>query len=229
MGYTVSKATVVFPDKKAPSSFASAWGSNRKPQAHIEIELEEGYERTLWIPVRVARIYVKEPPTLPMDLDDFRARVDALCCSCAFTLVTEMLSRRDHASGEVRDKLAIYGFSRPAIDDAIKRAQAYRFINDDRFCSFFIEERKRRGWGRRKIETELKRRHIDLDAIPGYPEQYFNDEDDLDRALHLLERRRVPEERAFEKLVRFLMGKGFSYRVAADAAKAKIGSARELD
>ena len=229
MGYTVSKATVIFPDKKAPSSFTSAWGSNRKPQAHIEIELEEGYERTLWIPVRVARIYVKEPPTLPMDLDDFRARVDTLCCSCAFTMVTEMLSRRDHASGEVRDKLAVYGFSQPAIDEAIKRAQAYRFINDDRFCSYFIEERKRRGWGRRKIETELKRRHIDLDAIPCYPEQYFNDEDDLGRALHLLERRRVPEERAFEKLVRFLMGKGFSYRVAADAAKAKIGSARELD
>lgn len=229
MGYTVSKATVVFPDKKAPSSFAGARGSVKKPRAHIDIELEEGYERTIWIPVRVARVYIKDAPSMPMDLEDFRERVDALCRSCAFTMVTEMLSRRDHASGEVREKLSVYGFSEPAIDEAVKRAQAYRFINDDRFCSYFIEERKRRGWGRRKIETELKRRHIVLDAIPGYPEQYFNDEDDLERALRLLERRRVPEERAFEKLVRFLMGKGFSYRVAADASKAKIGSSRELD
>lgn len=36
-----------------------------------------------------------------------------------------------------------------------------------------------RGWGQRKIETELKRRHVVLDDIPGYPEDYFAVEDDL--------------------------------------------------
>lgn len=229
MSYTVSTATVVFPDKKAPSSFSTGYGSQKKPRAHIDIELEEGYERTIWIPVRVARAYVKDAPVLPMDLTDYRASVEALCRSVAFTMVTEMLSRRDHSSGEVRDKLATYGFTDSIIDDAVNRAKQHRFIDDNRFCGYFIEERKRRGWGRRKIELELKRRHIVIEDIPGYPERYFSEDDDLARAEKLLERRRVPEERAFEKLVRFLLSKGFSYRVAADAVKAKIDAQRALD
>ena len=142
-------------------------------------------------------------------------------------MVTEMLSRRDHATGEVRDKLARYGFHQPAIDFAVERATEYRFLDENRFCSYFIEERKRRGWGQRKIETELKRRHVELDDIPGYPEDYFAVEDDLARASALLAKRRVPETRGFEKLVRFLMGKGFSYHIAADVVKARLDAERE--
>ncbi len=60
-----------------------------------------------------------------------------------------------------------------------------------------------------------------LDDIPGYPEDYFAVEDDLARASALLAKRRVPETRGSE-LVRFLMGKGFSYHIAADAVKARL-------
>ncbi len=152
MSYTVTEATVVFPDKKAASSFSSGYAS-KKPCAHIDCELEGGFERSIWIPVRV--------------------------------------------------------------------------LDENRFCSYFIEERKRRGWGQRKIETELKRRHVVLDDIPGYPEDFFAVEDDLARASALLAKRRVPETRGFEKLVRFLMGKGFSYHIAADAVKARLDAERE--
>ena len=203
MSYTVTEATVVFPDKKAASSFSSGYAS-KKPCAHIDCELEGGFERSIWIPVRVARLYVKNRPDLPCDWDNFREAVQLIERKCALTMVTEMLSRRDHATGEVRDKLARYGF-RP----------------------YFIEERKRHGWGQRKIETELKRRHVVLDDIPGYPEDYFAVEDDLARASALLAKRRVPETRGFEKLVRFLMGKGFSYHIAADAVKARLDAERE--
>ncbi len=57
MSYTVTEATVVFPDKKAASSFSSGYAS-KKPCAHIDCELEGGFERFIWIPVRVARLYV---------------------------------------------------------------------------------------------------------------------------------------------------------------------------
>lgn len=118
-------------------------------------------------------LYVKNRPDLPCDWDNFREAVQLIERKCALTMVTEMLSRRDHATGEVRDKLARYGFRQPAIDFAVERATEYRFLDENRFCSYFIEERKRRGWGQRKIETELKRRHVVLDDIPGYPEDYF--------------------------------------------------------
>lgn len=226
MSYTVTEARVVFPDKKTASSFSSGYAS-RKPCAHIDCDLEGGFERSIWIPVRVARVYVQNRLDLPCDWDDFREAVQLIECKCALTMVTEMLSRRDHATGEVRDKLARYGFRQPAIDFAVNRAIEYRFLDENRFCSYFIEERKRRGWGQRKIETELKRRHVALDEIPGYPEAYFAEDDDLARASALLAKRRVPEARAFEKLVRFLMGKGFSYHIAADAVKARLDALSE--
>ena len=144
MSYTVTEATVVFPDKKAASSFSSGYAS-KKPCAHIDCELEGGFERSIWIPVRVARLYVKNRPDLPCDWDDFREAVQLIERKCALTMVTEMLSRRDHATGEVRDKLARYGFRQAAIDFAVARATEYRFLDENRFCSYFIEERKRRG------------------------------------------------------------------------------------
>lgn len=226
MSYTVSDFSVIFPEKKAASSFSSCYGA-KKPRAQIAIEFEEGYERDIWIPVRVARAFVKDKPSVPIDFDDFSARVTALENSCAFTMVTEMLSRRDHATGEVRDKLAVYGFHVGAIDYAVRRATDLRFLDDRRFCSYFIEERKRRGWGRRKVELELKRRHIVPEDIPGYPEDYFQEEDDAERARALLAKRRVADTRPFEKLVRFLMGKGFPYSIAADAAKQRIAQERD--
>ena len=65
MSYTVTEATVVFPDKKAASSFSSGYAS-KKPCAHIDCELEGGFERSIWIPVRVARLYVKTAPIFPV-------------------------------------------------------------------------------------------------------------------------------------------------------------------
>ena len=38
MSYTVTEATVVFPDKKAASSFSSGYAS-KKPCAHIDCDL----------------------------------------------------------------------------------------------------------------------------------------------------------------------------------------------
>ena len=131
-----------FPDKEAASSFSSGYAS-KKPCAHIDCELEGGFERSIWIPARVARLYVKNRPDLPCAWDDFREAVQLIERKCALTMVTEMLSRRDHATGEVRDKLARYGFRQPAIDFAVARATEYRFFGREPFFArTFIEERK---------------------------------------------------------------------------------------
>lgn len=125
MSYTVTEATVVFPDKKAASSFSSGYAS-KKPCAHIDCELEGGLSGPFGFP-RGSRLYVKNRPDLPCDWDNFREAVQLVERKCALTMVTEMLSRRDHATGEVRDKLARYGFHQTAIDFAVERATEYRF------------------------------------------------------------------------------------------------------
>lgn len=212
---------VTLPERRAGSSFGSY--SNRKPMAEVRLVLDNGDDRAIVVPVRVGRLLRKEGSlAMPCEIDVAFDRIHSLEASVCFTMLTEMLSRRDHGTGEARSKLAAYGFRDVEIDASIKRATEMHFLNDSRFIESFIEERKRRGWGERKVSAELRMRGIDVHAIPGYPEAFFDSCDDASRAYELIVKRRIPEARAFERLVRYLMGKGFSYAVASDAVRRRI-------
>lgn len=203
---------------------ASAARRGAKPMAEVSCILEDGRSREIVVPVRVGRVLDAGAIGLPRPEDEAFDVIHDLEGRVCFTMLTEMLSRRDHAEGEARDKLLRYGFRSEEIEQAIARARDMRFLNDERFASYFIEERKRRGCGRRRIERELAQRGIALDELEGYPEDFFSEDDDLARAREVLARKRVPEQRGFEKLVRHLMAKGFSYGVAAEAVRDRLAS-----
>lgn len=208
---------VLFPEKKS-SSFNGGYRSV-KPKAQIACTMEPKETQSLWVPVKVARSLVKDRPILPLTIYEFKAVLAEREYRCALVLIGEMLERRDHSSGEIREKLRRYGFAEPAIDRAIQRAMELRLLNDGRFAALFIETKKRSGWGRRKIEQSLRVKGIRVDSIEGYPEAFFSEEDDLSRARSLLKKKHIPDQKPFEKLVRFLMAKGFSYSISSDAVK----------
>lgn len=215
MTLRMTELEVRLPDRKRTSSSFS----KKKPVAEVSCIMENGRVREIVVPVRVGRILDKEGIELPQDEEDAFDAIHALEGRMCFTLLTEMLSRRDHSTDEVRQKLFDYGFRNQEIEASISRALAHGFLNDDRFTTYFIEERKRRGWGRRKIEMELRRRGIDLESCAGYPDAFFNEEDDRTRAFAVLRRKPIPSTRAYEKLVRHLMTKGFPYSIASDVVK----------
>ncbi len=218
MTLRMTELEVRLPDRKrASSSF-----SKKKPVAEVSCIMENRRVREIVVPVRVGRILIKEDIGLPLDEEAAFDAIHALEGRVCYTVLTEMLSRRDHSTDEVRQKLIDYGFRNQEIDIAISHALEHGYLNDGRFMSYFIEERKRRGWGRRKIEVELRRKGIDFEAIPGYPEAFFCEEDDRERALSVLKRKPIPSDRAYEKLVRHLMTKGFPYSIASDAVRAHL-------
>lgn len=207
--------------KKGTSSFGGS-PSRKRPRAEVIFNLEGGGARSGWVPPRVARLFAKDEPELPCS---YRVAMDALMGleeRACFTALTDLQSRREHSCKEARDKLITLGFREASVDKAIERACELRFLDDRRFMTTFIAERLRRGWGKRKVEMELRRRGVDPSELPGYPERFFSAEDDAERARQLLARKSVPEARPFEKLVRHLMAKGFPYDVAARAARERI-------
>ena len=219
MSLQMTDVSVRLPDASARARAAAA---GRKPMAEVSCTVEGGRVREVVVPVRAARALEAEGLGLPREEQEAFDALHALEGRVCFTMLTEMLSRRDHAAQEVRTKLASYGFRPQEIVAAIERAPDMRFLNDARFASYFIEERKRRGWGRRKIELELRRRGVDVGELAGYPEAFFDEDDDLQRALQLLERKSVPAARAQDKFIRHLMAKGFPYAVAARAARMRL-------
>ena len=161
---------------------------------------------------------------LPLPEEEAFDAIHALEGKIWFAQLTEMLSRRDYAVLEARERLLNYGYREIEIDAALSRAIDARFLDDSRFATYFISERIRRGWGRRKIEIELKRKGVDANDLPGYPEDFFSDDDELDRAIELLSRKSIPSVRPQEKLIRHLMAKGFSYSVSSEAARRRLSS-----
>ncbi len=215
-------STVWSMDIALPEAHRSAGFGKRKPCARVLFDSGSGQTRELDVPVRVARVLENEPLSFPMDYSACLESVERISDQVCMTVLTEMLSRRDHSVHEVREKLGLYGFSSSTIEDVIKRALSHKFLNDQRFADFFIESRKRKGWGRRKIELELKRKGVEPEAVVGYPDAYFDSGEDLMRARELLAKKRVPETRPYEKLVRFLMSKGFEYSIASTVVKERL-------
>lgn len=196
--------------------------SYRKPMAAVDVVLDSGAVRSIVVPVRAAKLLEVEDFPFPLPEDDAFDRIHETEYRACVQAVTDALSRRDHASGELWDKLKRYGYRDREIDRALSTAEERRFLDDGRFSSYFIEERIRRGWGRRKIESELRRRGICIDDIEGYPDRFFSEGSDLDRAVQLLEKRACPESRAKGKFVRFLVSRGYSYSIALRAAQERL-------
>lgn len=226
MDLLVDNITVRYPTKADRARAAGAF--SKKPQARIICTCEGNQERIMYVPARVARSVERDVPQLPLDYARIRELVFAAEDRTCHAVLLEMLGRRDYAEGEARRKLVLAGFRDESITLALEKARASHFINNTRFAEQFITSRKLRGWGRRKIEVELKARGIDPSTLDGYPEVFFSEDDDLERAADILRRKSIPENKPFEKLVRHLMGKGFSYSVASTAVRARLDSINDI-
>jgi regulatory protein len=112
------------------------------------------------------------------------------------------------------------GFEQPAIENALERAKAYGFIDDHRYADVLIRSRLSQGKGIQGIIRELASQQIDIEEVPGWPEEFEIDEDrELERALAFLERKPPRSKNQREGAYRKLMGGGFSSSVASSAAR----------
>ncbi len=201
--------------------------TSRKPMATVYVVLENGASRQIVVPLRAAALLKSESLGFPLPEDDAFDAIHEIEYRACLQAITDMLSRREYASGELRDKLSRYGYRDQEIERALTTSRERRYLDDNRFTSFFIEERIRRGWGRRRIESELYKKGIRTDEIEGYPERYFSDDEDLSRALDVLRRKPCSDTHPRDKFIRFLVSRGYSYSIAQQAARARIEELEE--
>lgn len=205
--------TVTFPPKGASSGF-----SGPAPKARLRpADGDEG----LQVPVAVARAVVKavrEDPSATLGEGGLGRLVAAASTSCCAKRLTSMVDRRDYSSKEAADRLLRAGYPRDVVEDVCSRAQEGRLLDDARFAEAFIRSKAYSGWGRRRIEQELSRRGVDASSVAGWPDEFFEGESEFDRAWGLVSRRSVPAKNPYEKTVRYLVGRGYSYDVAKRCA-----------
>lgn len=203
-----------------------------RPRGEVVLFPGEDREERHQVPAAVARAMA---PKVASGEIDPTSRAEALyeigqaARSCAARRLEDLLNRRDYAVGEAKAKLVDDGYAPSTIDDVIERAQRGRLLDDKRFADVFIRSKISAGWGSGRIERELSRRGVDVREISGWPEDYLDAGEEHGRAYELASRRRLTGKNDYAKIVRFLVGRGFSMRDATDAAKRVLAEAREAD
>src|SRR5699024_3692243 len=96
------------------------------------------------------------------------------------------LSRREHSSYELKNKLLRYTDDQQAIDNVLQRLQKENWQSDQRFVENFIELKKYK-WGNKRIYYELEKHQLDKNLILELQEQLL--ETEFDRAYQVWERK----------------------------------------
>lgn len=147
-----------------------------------------------------------------------------------YNLSLRYLSYRPRSEEEVIDYLKekqkkAKGLTDEIIYQIVAKLQEYKFIDDEKFVQFWIEQRtKYKNKPVRIIEYELKQKGISQDLIRENLSKNKN-ETDLESAKNLAAKkmdfyRSLSQEKRQEKVMNYLLRKGFSY----DTVKKAIGN-----
>lgn len=121
----------------------------------------------------------------------------------------DLLARRMHFAAELRAKLARRGYPEAEVDVAIERLAAGGFLNEQEAAHMLVRSLQRRGYGRRRLELDLRRRGVDA-AAAAVALEGVEDEDELERAGSVAARwRKAHPARDAAALARHLERRGF--------------------
>lgn len=218
-------------EASAPSR-GSASRSGSRPRGVLRVSSDECGEEELALPVEVARRLAalrERGAALPEDRAALLDLVGSLCDECGRERVEALLGRRDYSARELRERLVADGYPARSADRLVERARGCGLVDDARYGAAFARSKALAGWGRVKVERELERRGVRVEEVEGWPEEFFDDDSERSRALELASRRRLTGKNDYEKIMRFLCGRGFPYGVSAEVAREVAGrSARSL-
>lgn len=84
----------------------------------------------------------------------------------AFTYAAALCNRAEYCTAEIAAKLRTKGVEASDAARVLETLRRERLVDDRRFAMAFVRQKFRDSrWGRRKIEIELRRKHIDPDII----------------------------------------------------------------
>ena len=196
-----------------------ASGPVRERRATLRLSSAAGGEEVVRVPVAVGKRLAAAGESAALTRAELLDLVDEVALSCARARIADLLGRRDYTSLEVSGKLAEEGSAPGVAERALAWARSCGLVDDARYGAAFARAKALAGWGRLKVERELARRGVSVDEVDGWPEEFFDPGDELERARALAARRRLTGRNDYEKIARFLYGRGFSRSVALDVAR----------
>ena len=136
----------------------------------------------------------------------------------AYLQLAALCARSEHCRYEMQEKMRRWKLDETVQNRILTRLEEERYIDEERFArAFVIDKIRYNKWGRRKVQQGLWLKHIDDDI----QERVLSEVDDseyLDVLRPLLKQkvRSIRAENDYErtqKLVRFALGRGFTFDI----------------
>lgn len=198
-----------------------------RPRAILCLQSASHGEERLSVPVAVGRRLdaLSRDGFAPASRAELLHRLGELSRQCAHARMEELVGRRDYSRIELCDRLSSDGYPTSVVEQVVSRACEVGLVDDARYGAAFARSKILAGWGRLRIERELSRRGVDVSEVAGWPEEFFNADEERERALALAFRRRLSGRNDYQKLVRFLCTRGFAASLATSVAREVLDSA----
>ena len=134
------------------------------------------------------------------------------------------LARRFHSERELLIKLKQKSYEERLIKLVLNELKVKSFIDDQVFANHFIEEKlKRKRWGNNKIRSALFSKGVSASIIDEVLKSFNSEEDQNEAALSLAQKkydklrlRESDERKLKQKIISFLLSRGFDYEVSSD-------------
>jgi len=136
----------------------------------------------------------------------------------AYLQLAQLCARSEHCQWELLEKMRCWEMSEEAQARVMQRLVSERYVDDERYARAFVRDKVRYNkWGRRKVEQGLWLKHIDEDIRERVLDE-VDDEEYLSVLRPLLRQKRRSTRAASDyelnqKLVRFALGRGFTYDI----------------
>jgi regulatory protein len=136
------------------------------------------------------------------------------------------LVRRFHSEKELLIKLKSKSYEERLIKIVLNEMKEKSFIDDKVFANHFVEEKlKKKRWGKNKIRATLFSKGVSASIIDEILFSFNSEEDDqnkvaLDLAKKKFENLKLRETdivKVKQKIIAFLLSRGFEYEVSAEA------------
>ena len=136
----------------------------------------------------------------------------------AYLQLAALCAQAEHCQQEMRDKMRRWELDEMVQNRIIARLVKERYIDDERYARAFVKDKIRHNkWGRRKVQQALWQKHIDSDVQQRVLDE-IDEKEYLDVLRPLLKQKRKSIKAASDyeqnqKLVRFALGRGFSFDI----------------
>ena len=138
-----------------------------------------------------------------------------------------LLGYRARSEGEVRERLARYGYASGTADVVVSRLFELGYLDDEEFARQKAREKARR-YGPRRVSADLLKSGVGREVAAGAVEEEFAGRSELEDARSAASRRYNGEgsEAEARRVYGFLARRGYSAGVCAEVAREYRGPAR---